>query len=93
MTKRSVSQRPAPLFFHRDDMNRNMSGFRVVLQTIENGPTVAIGQTDVEGDCRRGEFVGQRERHLSGCGYQTLESLFACEIQKNIGKRHIIFDN
>src|SRR5438067_9515825 len=48
---------------------------------------------DIQGDCGRTEFISQRERHLSGRSYESLESFLPGEIQKNVGKRNIIFDD
>ena len=42
MTKGPVSQRPAPLFLDSNDVDWNMSSLGVVLQTIEDGPTISI---------------------------------------------------
>src|SRR5205807_3937252 len=80
-------------FFDTDDMHGNMASSRIVLQTIENGPTVAIRQSNVQGDGRRVVFVGQRQSNVPHVRDQTLESFFVREIQQDAGKGRVVFDD
>jgi hypothetical protein len=34
---------PLPVFLHRDDVNWHVTGGRVVLEPVENGPSIGIG--------------------------------------------------
>src|SRR6266508_3390403 len=45
-----------------DDVNRNVTRLRVVLQSVEHRPPVAVGQTDVERDHVRFIAMGQPQR-------------------------------
>jgi len=68
-----------------------MSGFGVVLQTIENGQPSRSGRRMSRVIAAGLEFVSQRERHLSVVATRTLESLFRVRDPKRmLAKRNII---
>ncbi len=48
----------ALLFFGRNDVDRNVPGLGIVLQSIEDAPAVDVRQAEVECDRIRAEFAG-----------------------------------
>src|SRR6185503_10278632 len=93
MTNCAMTQGAAPMFFDRNDMDRNVFCLRIVFQTIEDRPAVAIRQANVESDPDGIKFVRERQGHLPRRRDQPPESLFARLIQENSRERYVIFNN
>ena len=85
------SRRPAlPVLLHRDDVHRDVPGGRVVLQPVENGPAVRVGQPEVERDRGRLVLPGQRQRPVRALGDQPLEAAVAGQVQEDLGEVGIV---
>ena len=57
MREGPLSQRPSFVFFDGNDVDRDMHRSGVVLQSIQDRPSIAIGQLNVESDRRGIVFV------------------------------------
>ena len=53
-----------PVLLDRDDVHRDVPGGRVVLQPVEDGPAVRVGQPEIEGD--RGGLILPGQRRAPG---------------------------
>ena len=93
MRESALPQSAAAMFFDGDDVDRDMSGARVVLQAIQNGPAVTIGELDIQSDRHGTVFVRQCQRHIPGSGNQSLESFGAGQVQKNPGELQVVFND
>ena len=70
-----------------------MARGRVVLQPVENGPAVDVGQPQVERDGRGLVLARQGERPVGAVGHQALEAAVAGQIQQDLGEVRIVLDD
>ncbi|GJE73411.1 hypothetical protein CHKEEEPN_4976 [Methylorubrum podarium] len=78
------------LVVDRDHVDRNVPGAGVVLQEVEQGPAVHIGQADVEGNGVRLEAVRETQRAGPVLRDQTLEATLARELQQHRGEHGVV---
>ena len=81
------------VFIQRQHLNRNVARARILLEVIEDRPTQHVRQENVQRNCRRMEFVSQRQRFRSACRDENLESAIVRQIAKQRGKVRIVFDD
>src|SRR5207245_6331611 len=81
------------MFLGGYNVDRDMLGLCVVLEAIQNRPSITIGKTDIKRNCCGSVFGHQIHGHTGGRGNQALESFLASEIQKNRGKVEIVADD
>src|SRR5579875_2323808 len=91
--ERSHRHRPVVLPDHGDDVHRDVPRFRIVLQAIENGPSIHARQAEVERDRLRPELAGKRDRLLAVPGHHRLERLAVRQIDKQSGEGDIVLDH
>ena len=61
MRERALAERALPLVDNRDDVHRNVARGRIVLEEIEDPPSVRLVRLDVERD--RVRAIPVRQRH------------------------------
>ena len=62
----------------------------IVLEPVEDGPPVGVGQPEVERDRRRLVLAGERQRPVGPLGHQALEAPVAREVQQDLGEVGIV---
>ena len=82
-----------PLFFHADDLDRNMARGRVFLQVVEHRPAQHVRQENVQADGRGLELARQRERRAAAAGDQALETSLARQAEQRARKVRVVLDD
>src|ERR1700687_1184641 len=91
--KRAAGESVLPVFVQRDDLNRNVSGQRVVLQLTEHRPAQHIGQEHIERHRGGLELLGEIQRLGTAGGDQDLETLVASQVYQDARIMRIVLDN
>ena len=81
------------ILVQRDDLDRDVTRQRIVLQLAQHGPAEHVRQEHVERDRGRLELLGEIQRFCAACGDQHLEPLVAGEIDQNARVMRVVFDD
>ena len=90
---RAEVERALPLLGAGDYVHRNVGGRGVVLEFLEQAPTVGIRQTDVERDRIRTESPRERESLRSRKRDDAFEAAIAREPEQNPREHEIVLDD
>src|SRR6185295_18165006 len=93
VTKSTLMESSVRLAYSRDDMHRNMPQVRIVFKTIEHGPSVHIGQSQIKCYSIRSKSGGHRQCSFTCGGNYTFESMVAHFIKQQSGEMQIVLDN
>ena len=91
--ERTVRQAVLPLLFQSDDLDRNVTRQRIVLELAEHGPAEHVRQENIERDRRWLELLGKIQRFRAACSDQHLEALVARQIDQHTGIMRVIFND
>src|SRR5579871_2516325 len=91
--ERSAREPVLAVVVERDDLHRNVPRLRVLLELAQDVPAQHVRKEDIERNCRRPVFVGERQRFLAAHRDQHLETLIVREIDKNARVVRIVFDD
>ena len=87
---RAQPEAALPVLLHRDDVHRDVPGGRVVLEPVEDGPAVRVGQPEIEGDGGRLVLARHGQRAVRALGHQPLESPVPRQVQEDLGEVGIV---
>ena len=80
-------------FARRDDVDRNVTGLRMVLQVIEHGPAVHHRQLHVEDDRVGFELVRERKARVTADGDESLEASLTSDLELGPGEIGVVLDD
>src|SRR5439155_24865570 len=66
---------PTAALIGRDDVDRNLTGHRILHQPFEHHPAGYVGHAQVERDRHGAELAGQGQRQLAAGGDEAFETL------------------
>ena len=96
LVRKSMAPEPEaalPVLLDRDDVDRDVPGGRVVLEPVEDGPAVRVGQPEIERDGGRLVLPGQRQRPVGALGHEPLEAPVARQVEQDLGEGGIVLDD
>ena len=91
--ERAVGQDRLALFFHGDDLHRDVARRRVELELVEHRPAEHVGQEDIERDGLGTELPGEGKARRAPGGHDALEALVARQAQEDARVVRIVLDD
>src|SRR6185312_9132339 len=91
--KRAARERMLLVLVEGDDLHRDVTRERVLLQLAENGPAEHVGQEHIERNRGRLELLCKLERIDPARGDQHAEAVVAREIHDDAGIMRIVLDD
>src|SRR5262249_3414785 len=81
---RAARQPMLAILIQGDDLHRDVTRQRILLELAEDGPTQYVGKEHVEGDRGRPELLGKRQRVGAFARDQNLEAVLLGKIDKDM---------
>src|SRR5262249_55035647 len=76
-----------------DDVDGNVPWERFPLEAVQDNQAIHVRQADVEGDGHRTETPCQRQGRCPQGRDQRLESFLVSDVEQDVGKLRVAFDN
>src|SRR5437588_12411646 len=90
---RAQFQREIALIKHRNDLYRNVPCTRIVLQSVQDRPSMQSRQVEIQGDGLRLKLFREEQRLFSGAGNDSFETGFPPDVQHDSAESHVVFNN